>query len=196
MGVSEAMIYSSAIANRKNSSVTNIVPSSVTAVANVFNDTELLTELRESLEPISKSESGLQLQSLDKLPLLQSIYAEALRFGVQIYIPRCAPYHTTKIGMFTVPRDKLILANTYLAHNDDDVWNSQEGKHPLRSFWGKRFLIDPENSLRGPCKSGDANPTPTQHSQENGARFSVGGLEGSWIPYGGMGPFVVFSPRC
>lgn len=111
------------------------------------------------------------------------MYAETLRFGVQIHIPRSAPYHRLTIGGVEIPENKLIMANTWMAHTDERVWNTKDGTQPLDRFWAERFLVDPSDPTSGPTKK--QIPAQPEKRVEQAVKFSVEGLEGSWIPYGG-----------
>ncbi|RYP77924.1 hypothetical protein DL769_003297 [Monosporascus sp. CRB-8-3] len=160
--------------------VTNVVPSSMTLALHIFRFYRVLASLRTSLSRLPKSPS---IEELETIPLLLSLYAETLRFGVQIHIPRSAPYHELHIGEVTIPRNKLIMTNTWLMHTDENLWNTKGGEHPLDQFWAERFLVDPEDERSGPVKQ-KADPS-TENKPEKQVYFSVAGLEGAWIPYGG-----------
>ena len=166
--------------------VTNVVPSSMTLALHVLRDTSLLSEIRQcvadTVEPSSRSK--IDWKKLEKKPLLLSMYAETLRFGVQIHIPRSAPHRELGIGDMIIPRKKLILVSTWLAHTDEAVWNTKEDTFPLDKFWAERFLVDPKDPSSGPTKG----KSGTCHKVSEGATgvyFSTEGLEGAWIPYGG-----------
>jgi hypothetical protein len=152
-------------------------------MAHLLNDQELLGEARESIRSAGPSQKRLNLLKIETIPTLQSLYAEALRFGVQIHIPRSAPHHSISIDGYKIPENKMIIVNTWLAHTKDPVWNTQHGKHPTNQFWARRFLVDPRDSFTGPCKNFDQNRKA--EGEKDGVRFSVDGLEGAWIPYGG-----------
>lgn len=112
------------------------------------------------------------------------MYAETLRFGVQIHIPRNAPHHELEVGGVRIQKNKLVMANTWLAHMDEAVWNTKGGEMPLDEFCAERFLVDPEDPSSGPSKE-RVSTTPNQKAKNDGVRFSTDGLEGGWIPFGG-----------
>ncbi|KAI9664061.1 MAG: hypothetical protein M1821_007552 [Bathelium mastoideum] len=165
--------------------VTNVVPSSMTLALHLFRDSSLLGEARSLMAPHVQRDPSLviDMRKIEKQPLLQSVYAETLRFGVQIHVPRTTPHSDLKVGGTMLPRGKMILTNTWLAHTDEEVWNTKGNAHPLETFWPQRFLIDPKDSSSGPTKK----PTrPSGHpAADEGVQFSAEGLEGAWIPYGG-----------
>lgn len=170
--------------------VTNVVPSSMTLALHVFRDSSLLSVIRqcvaESTEPENKMK--IDLKTLEKQPHLLSAYAETLRFGVQIHITRSAPHRNLHIGKFSIPKNKLLLINTWLAHTDESVWNTKQGIFPPDQFWAQRFIVDPRDPTSGPLKKNgfiqDKHQAPSDNIER--IRFSTEGLEGSWIPYGGM----------
>lgn len=161
-------------------SVTNVIPSSMTLALHIFCSPQLLSSLRTSLSCLSKP---LRFEDLETIPLLLSLYAETLRFGVQIHIPRCAPHHELAVGGVTIPRNKMIVINTWLMHTDEKLWNTQGGRWPLDKFWAERFLVYPGDESSGPTAQKTTHSDDMRHKK--GPHFSTTGLEGVWIPYGG-----------
>ncbi|KAL8847243.1 MAG: hypothetical protein Q9221_007699 [Calogaya cf. arnoldii] len=170
-------------------SVTNVVPSSMTMIMHVVRDTALCSAIRRDL--LDSIEPGPRLmfdcKKLEKQPLLLSTYAETLRFGVEIHVPRATPHKNLSIGKMLVPRDSLTIVNTWLAHNDPTVWNTKKDAFPLDSFWAQRFLVDPTDPSSGPLVEQDRrqDTDKTAFEERKEVRFSKDGLEGSWIPFGG-----------
>ncbi|KAL8707494.1 MAG: hypothetical protein Q9220_007484 [cf. Caloplaca sp. 1 TL-2023] len=169
--------------------VTNLIPSSLILILQSFRDSALCSEIRHSLEKAVDDTARLKfdLRKLETNPLLLSMYAETLRWAVQIHVPRAAQHQDTSIGKMLIPKNKLILVNTWLAHTDEEVWNTKNGTFPLDDFWARRFLVDPENPLSGPLKCNDTPHKESSAGKGNDQRihFSTKGLEGAWIPYGG-----------
>ncbi|PWY88576.1 cytochrome P450 [Aspergillus sclerotioniger CBS 115572] len=174
-------------------SITNVVPSTMTLCTHMYSDSSLVDELRSALRPCIKPGTGslqLDMDKISKQPLLLSMYAETLRFGVQIHIPRCSPHQSLSLGDETIPSNKLIIINTALAHTDEEVWNTKDGQYPLDTFWARRFLIDSADPRSGPLKpslplSKSAKERQQTDSDTSREEFTVQGLEGIWIPYGG-----------
>ncbi|KAK8093351.1 hypothetical protein PG997_000036 [Apiospora hydei] len=160
-------------------SISNVVPSTTTLAIQIFSDSSLLSSLRGSVSHLSPD---LRPKELETIPLLLSAYAETMRFGVHIHVPRNAPHHNLQIQGVTIPRDKLIFVNTYLAHNDQVVWDTQSGRKPLNQFCADRFLVDPSDPSSGPTKK---KPAATSENAEGEPQYSLEGLEGAWIPFGG-----------
>jgi hypothetical protein len=103
------------------------------------------------------------------------------------------------LGKWILPRGKIALISSGLSHMDEAVWNTREGRFPLNSFWSDRFLVYPDDPTSGPLNEdmrAIANSGPAKSREAKAAidvarpSFSVQGLEGSWIPYGGK--FVPF----
>ncbi|KAM7202704.1 Cytochrome P450 [Rhypophila sp. PSN 637] len=210
-------------------SVTNVVPSSATLILQILRSERLLPTLRESLFLVSQNhksdQNGAGFQTfeskdLDSIPLLSSLYAETLRFGVRIHIPRTAPHHDLHIGsgstnIAPVPKGTLMVANTWLAHTDEAVWDNKQGQRPLDEFWAERFLVsrsEPSNftsskkvtagneqatsadssqakqgivTLTGPTKLKANTGEDAGSVAGQGISFSTEALEGAWIPFGG-----------
>lgn len=160
-------------------SITNVVPSSMCMAIHIFQSQSLICSVRDSILRISHQPT---IKDLESVPLLVSTYAETLRFGVQIHVPRSAPYHDLDINGVTIPRKSLIIVNTHLAHRDDRVWDTQGGKRPLDKFCADRFLVDPLDPSSGPARQKGLNKV---EGNQGGVQFSCDGLQGAWIPFGG-----------
>lgn len=171
-----------------------------------FRDSTLLSRLRDSLRGTVEQTSGLDLnlKMIEKIPLLLSVYAETLRRLLAVHITRCAPDHDIRVNNWLLPRKKVMIVNTHLAHMDADVWNTRDGAHPLDTFWAERFLIYPNDPASGPVRKDlhDLPATPSsgkgEHKTEK-PHFSVDGLQGSFIPFGGGSPRLyppVGAERC
>jgi hypothetical protein len=98
------------------------------------------------------------------------------------------------LGKWILPRGKIALISSGLCHMDEAVWNTREGQFPLTSFWSDRFLVYPDDPKSGPLNEdmrAIVNSGPVKSQKANAATdparpsFSLEGLEGSWIPYGG-----------
>ncbi|KAF2837774.1 cytochrome P450 [Patellaria atrata CBS 101060] len=166
-------------------SVANIVPSTMSLALHVFLDKPALADIRTSVASTVEPGERLKfdIRKLEKQNLLLSMYAETLRFTVQLHVPRCSPYEDVTIGGVSIPNGQAMVINTWLAHTDEDSWDTRNGAYPLTSFWGKRFLVDPKDPSSGP---GHKKPkTAPSDTQSNEHYFSTYGLEGAWIPYGG-----------
>ncbi|EED13965.1 conserved hypothetical protein [Talaromyces stipitatus ATCC 10500] len=170
-------------------SVTNVVPSTMTLCTQIYRDGSLVSDLRSALRACIRPGKipSFDIEKIGKQPLLLSMYAETLRYGVQIHIPRCSPHQPIVMGGAIIQPQKLVFINTALAHNDEQVWNTQGGQYPLDTFWARRFLIDPTQKDSGPLKcfsSSSDQKTRTDQDQRT-EKFTIEGLEGIWIPYGG-----------
>ena len=129
-------------------------------------------------------------------PLLQSLYAETLRLHVAAYVIRSPERAALRLDQWVFPKDTIMNVSTYHAQMDDEVWSTGYNgcQHPLDEFWADRFLvypgIDESGPLKVPATTISRCVTPVvdlqgKHSDVQGPRFSLEGLEGAWIPYGG-----------
>ncbi|KAL9128017.1 MAG: hypothetical protein Q9217_003211 [Psora testacea] len=145
--------------------------------------------------------SLLDIESLMHKPLLQSIYAEILRLYVRGYITRCPDRSDLQINEWIFPRDKVILVSSDPAHFDPQIWNTKGGLYPLDAFWAERFLVYRNDPTSGPVRKdvdvkdydeampqdrqGKSSDLSSMEAVEASAKFTLNGLNGSWIPYGG-----------
>jgi len=143
----------------------------------------------------------LEVESLLRKPFLLSIYAETLRLYVRVYITRCPERSDLQINDWIFPKNKVILVASDPAHFDSQIWNTSNGRHPLNKFWAERFLLragddssGPVRNLEGHNAEGSIKPLKGRLGQESNlqpatlkipVRFTMNGLYGSWIPYGG-----------
>ena len=108
----------------------------------VVKDTSLLEAVREEVKEALVTDGETGARSFDSkkllsLPLLQSVYAEAIRLHLAINITREVVQPMTVDG-YTLPKHAIIQAPTTIAHYDENVWASQG--HPASEFWAERHI--------------------------------------------------------
>jgi cytochrome P450 len=111
-----------------------------------------------------------------------------------------------KFGNYILEEGKLILSSIYFSHRDISIWNegctllNGQKEHPLDTFWAERFLIYADDPFSGPVKTPSTpsppstpiidtkTPTPVTTSLISDGqqpKFSLDGLKGVYIPFGG-----------
>lgn len=128
---------------------------------------------------IKSPDGGIRfnIDRLLSMPVLQAVYAETLRLRMHFYIIRMADRTDVNIRDWIIPRRKVIVTPTTVAHMDSGAWNTgSENEHPVDQFWIGRFLTYPKKNADGNSQQFDSPNSPA---------FSTKGLEGVWIPYGG-----------
>lgn len=122
-------------------------------------------------------------------PLLSSIYAETLRLHISASIPVTPMHGELTLGKWRIPKSTYGFISAGLSHQDEHMWNTRGGSHPVESFWAERFIVDPTDPGSGPIHQRSQLPNIQIHSQGGAEQqqpyFSTDGLEGTWIPYGG-----------
>lgn len=145
---------------------------------------QALEEVRGCTDTSSPRKSTFDFPKLCNQPLLQSSYAETLRLSVAVYIIRKPGHGDAHIRDYVIPKDKMILMSSRVAHMDRQNWDLGSGEeHPVEEFWAERFLTKDkvgDNKAVGP----DGTSCGTQ-SRNRGSRFSFNGYSGAWIPFGG-----------
>ncbi|KAF2490621.1 cytochrome P450 [Lophium mytilinum] len=143
-------------------SVANVVPSTVMATYHLFTESGLLERIRAVLADgtCRIDGSGFDLKALVQIPLLSSIYAETLRVYTNSYFATNSPHSATPLGQWMLPKGGIAMVNSRVSHMDPGVWNKTHPSYPAQTFWPDRFL-----NAKG--------------------EFSLEGLDGSWLPYGG-----------
>ncbi|KAF2710377.1 cytochrome P450 [Pleomassaria siparia CBS 279.74] len=176
-------------------SITNVVPSTMMTALHIFKDEHLLSRIRGSIEDTVTHDNeagfGVAMDKLLSKDLLQSVYAETLRLYVQSYITRCSPHEDVAVGRWWLPRNEVSMVSSYVSHMNTGVWNTQHGKHPVTSFWPERFLVDSRDDQSGPMRrdlveaAAATTMNKTRNSKDDEPHFTLQGLSGAWIPYGG-----------
>ena len=107
------------------------------------------------------------------------MHAEALRKYVAVYIPRTTEYGATQVLDYQIPKNKLMVINSAMAHTDERNWNlGTEGEHPVDKFWGERFLTP---STEASAEASDMD----NGSYQGKPTFSLNRYKGAWVPFGG-----------
>ena len=179
---------------------TNAIPSLTWFIFEICRDPALMTRVRTEIEACTirspeSSQPSLDIVALCNQPLLQSIYAETLRLRVALFITRTPEQEPFKMGEWTFPQGQTITLSSRAGAMDPDIWNagSAENPHPLDMFWADRFLIFPNDPTSGPTRKDSNMITNARLSEsksegkstDTGPRFSLEGVAGGWIPYGG-----------
>ncbi|KAL2822611.1 cytochrome P450 [Aspergillus granulosus] len=132
---------------------------------------QLLPEFDRAITTISGSSKATEfdVNALTSSARLQSAYAEVLRMRIALLLNRTPVRSSYQLGPWRLQRGQFIVMSTQHAAFDEKAWGPQHtahGKHPLDTFWAERFLV---------------------RDAEGVEQFSVDGLGGAWIPYGGGG---------
>jgi len=142
---------------------------------------------------------SFDMTKLCNQPLLQSSYAETLRLYVAVYIIRKPEYEDAQVLDYRIPKDKMMVVSSAMAHMDKRNWNlGTLEEHPVERFWADRFLTYGGNISRSspalatagaPSTSGTSASTlslPTVSKPLTPEpKFSLNGYSGAWIPFGG-----------
>lgn len=186
--------------NNNLSANANIVPLCFWAVLEIFRRPELLSQLRSRLPQIRSlaefRETFPNEETRDRIcadDLLLSIYTETLRLRVNTCIVRRFPHEEIDLAGNKIEKDRLCIVSTYPAHMYGSDWNTRGGMYPLKDFWPYRFLVKP-------CSDDSQHQSSPMHNSNSACKikddsfsfplysswkFSMKGLEGSFIPYGG-----------
>ena len=159
----------------------NAITSASWAVFEIYRDPGLLASVRAEVDAcvLDRIDDHVQfdVDRLLRLPVLQAVYAETLRLRMHFYIIRMPDRVDINIRDWVIPRRKVIVTPTTVAHMDAKAWSTgPNNEHPVDQFWIGRFLQYPSESERSATQTRNSASSPV---------FSTKGLEGSWIPYRG-----------
>lgn len=184
----------------------NAVPATIWFILELIRDPTLLARVRNEVEeatlpatPDGPAVPDFDLTKLCSGQLLQSAYAETLRLYMAAGLFRIPSHKDYVLGKWRFPRDGLILMSSRTAHHNEETWNAgtPEEPHPLNKFWADRFLVFPNDPTSGPLKkrshADDTSMTRANQDKDHSdkqseldkPKFSMEGLAGSWVPYGG-----------
>ena len=179
------------------SSISPTIPSYTTAIAESERcPADVLPSKQPQTIPSPSLQYLFSVSTLLKQPLLQSIYAETLRLYVCGYITRSPSRSSLLVNNYVFPQNSVLLASSDPAHFDPLVWNTCAGRFPLSTFWSSRFVVRREDPDSGPLRraqkgeeclqsKNSSSPAASSADAQSPARFSLNGLNGAWIPYGG-----------
>lgn len=181
----------------------NSVPATFWLIWHMLRDHDLLTRASHEVDAcrvnLTSEPVVFDTTKLCNQPLLQSSYAETLRKYVAVYIIRQPEHEDAQILDYKVPRGKMMVVSSAMAHMDRRNWNTgTEEEHSVDTFWADRFLTYGANSLRTSPAPSDLNLTPANigpagisarstvsNSDLLDPKFSLNGYSGAWIPFGG-----------
>lgn len=183
-----------------------VTANSVTAVFWTILEAYTRPDLLLRVIDIAQSAYDTRAQESESLklgnhPLLQSIFAEVTRLRVVGIIPRHITGGDYQLGGWSFPNGSILVLSSRTGAMNKDVWNAgtPEEPHPLEEFWEERFLIYPDKPNSGPLrkqnsvvsskKQEPAAPPSAQDKAPSEATFSLKGLNGAYIPFGG-GPGI------
>ncbi len=118
------------------------------------------------------------LGSLLEKPLLQSAYAETLRMRVAIAVPRTCEHGDFDLSGHKIEKNQHLIIFTWPTVQENDSW-IQAGRpppQPVDEFWAERYLI---------LEKQPSDNNNVKASKSTDVKFSLHGLSGRWMPYGG-----------
>lgn len=108
----------------------------------MVKDQQLFQAIREEAETAYTTDPRtgkriLDVQKVVALPLLQSVYTEALRLHVSFNISR-EVVKPLEMSGYTLPVNSLLQAPSRIAHYNESVWGVDG--HPASEFWAYRNI--------------------------------------------------------
>ncbi|KAH8767429.1 cytochrome P450 [Diaporthe sp. PMI_573] len=157
----------------------NVLPCIYWYIVEAMRRPDLLTRLLADVEKSTLGEAGkVDIQKLGSQPLTQSMLAETLRLYIAIFTLRHGDLGPVQFGGYELKTEDLAIIYSRTGALDAEAW-AQSGRRsdiPLEQFDAERFLID-----------GDSLAIDDQGSdyRAGGRKFSMDGLAGVWLPFGG-----------
>lgn len=166
----------------------NTLPVITMAIIHVLRDERILHRLRYEILTNNYGTPFVDVGTKDwsRYCLLSSVYAETLRLHMTACVPIIPLHSDLSLGKWKIPKGSYGFINTGILHKNPEVWNTKNGVHSVDSFWAERFIVDPSDPSSGPICPGSSKECGMHNSQDAKPRFTTEGLDGSWLPYGGM----------
>ncbi|KAI1739028.1 cytochrome P450 [Xylaria scruposa] len=173
----------------------NVTNSAFWFIFEACKDCELLSQL---MSEVSESQfehpRGFDIKKLTSQPLLQSVYAEVLRLYVASGVARVVRHTDIDVAGYKIPKNSYIRMYSRSMAFDHRAWllAGRQPEKSLEEFDPNRFLV--ETTWKRPSHSNGGSEAPqeapvvpmkTSDSSKMKRRFSMEGLLGLWIPYGG-----------
>ncbi|KAL4570884.1 hypothetical protein LXL04_026548 [Taraxacum kok-saghyz] len=107
------------------------------AMAEIMQDDNIMTKVQEELIEVVGLNNIVEESHLSKLEYLDAVIKETFRLHpvVPFLIPR-TPSKSCEVGGYIVPKDSIILLNTWAIHRDPRYWDN-----PLK-FSPERFVTN------------------------------------------------------
>ena len=171
----------------------NSVPATCWFVLEAIQNADLLRRVRSEVQSCFHTsparENHFDVERLCSQPLLQSMFAETLRLRTIQFIVRGSDHEDFRYQNWIVPKGQIVAVDTHTAHTNGLIWGTggPGNPHPVKEFWAEIDASDPES---GPLRHRSNAPDDTMKdlesaSNKKGPKFSLSGLGGAWIPFGG-----------
>ncbi|KAI8954547.1 cytochrome P450 [Xylaria longipes] len=162
----------------------NAVPSIFWFLYETLENENLQQRLMSEVSSCTSS-AGIDISALLAQPLLQSTYAEVLRLRVAIAMTRVSESEAFQLGGYKIPAGQPFIIFSRPPALNREAWALAGREHaikaPLDEFHADRFLIPPLPSTEQKTQQEAYAIRPIGAKAE----FSLEGLAGCWIPYGG-----------
>jgi hypothetical protein len=142
----------------------------------IFLNQNLTVRIESEIVAAYSGSGELDIDKLVRAPLLNSVYHETLRLRVAGTVGRrCPGSDFYLVGGRQINRNELMMFTNWLGGLDESFWNtgpplSGSGPaYPVESFWAKRFLRYPDETLGGQNSSVKCSCT-TKWLEDDGGR--------------------------
>ncbi|KAJ0100672.1 hypothetical protein J7T55_010617, partial [Diaporthe amygdali] len=168
----------------------NSIPATLWMLLYILLDKDLASRVEAEVRCAFSDPSGLDVEKLVALPLLNSVYRETLRLRIAGAVGRRRPDGDMILGGCKIKRNTPVMFSNWLGGADDKFWNGSAvlgpyGTRPVNEFWAERFLVRPNAGLDGRAsRSPEPGRRHTANYQDQG-KPAKATLEGYWFPFGG-----------
>ncbi|KAF2197033.1 cytochrome P450, partial [Delitschia confertaspora ATCC 74209] len=169
----------------------NVLPAVFWLLFEALKDPDLHNRMLQEVTTCASIQGGgFDITKLSEQPLLQSSYAEVLRIRVAITMTRVNEFEDFTLAGYRIPRHKPIVIFSRTSALNEEAWvqAGREITKPLDEFHAERFLIHPKTHDREREKKkkvGISDNIAPKTNLDDRLQFSLDGLAGCWIPYGG-----------
>jgi hypothetical protein len=166
----------------------NSMPATFWLIWHLLRDRDLLARASSEVDACRTS-TGFDTAKLCDQPLLQSCFAETLRKYTAVYLIRQPEHEDAQILNYQIPRGKMMVINSAMAHMDPRNWNTGSEEDSVNVFQADRFLTITAKSTKTSPMSSTRDLPSVRSSVSSEAdlepHFSLKGYSGAWVPFGG-----------
>ncbi|KAL0438804.1 UNVERIFIED_CONTAM: cytochrome [Sesamum latifolium] len=109
----------------------------------LLRNPNIMSKAKVEVRTVAGENKQVDESNISKLPYLQAVIKETLRYHPPApLIPRCKDGDDLEIGTYVIPKNAMVLINTWAIGRDSRIWANLDSFEPER-FLSKDFELIP-----------------------------------------------------